>query len=376
MILIACDSFKDALSAKEVCRAIRKGLLQAIPTLETQCFPMADGGEGTLEALMASQKATSYTTAIYDPLMRIINASYGLSSDGKTAFIDMAQASGLQLLSPKERNPMRTTSFGTGELIREAIGKGANKILLGIGGSATNDAGMGMAKALGYQFLNVQDQPLQGTGEELSQVAQIIPSPWFAKQNIKIEVLCDVDNPLFGTEGAAHQYAPQKGANPQMVESLDKGLRHLATILQEPSAKGLAFTQGAGAAGGMGFGCIAFLQATLTSGIEAIMQYSGLLDAMPQASFLITGEGKIDGQTARGKVIMGIAQKAKAYKLPVIVLCGTSHISSKEMEQIGIHEVYEISPDGLSLAEALVQTSTNLTYTAYEIGKSWVAKGR
>ena len=364
-IIIACDSFKDALPAFEVCQAIAKGIQTANPDIHPILLPMADGGEGTAEILTQHLKGTMVSVATTDALFRPIHAQYGLSEDGKVAIIDMAQASGLQLLGQAERNPMLASSFGTGELIRDALQKGVKKILLGIGGSATNDAGMGMASALGYRFMDKAGKVLKGTGADLQLVHRFEKSTDTASLP-EVEVLCDVENPLFGPDGAAFVYGKQKGGSPEMLVALDDGLQHFSTIINPK----LANTPGAGAAGGLGFGALAFLNAKLRSGIESIMEYSNFEHYLKEADLVITGEGKIDHQTLHGKLIAGICKRAKEYNVPVIALSGSMTIGPEETKQLGLQAAFSILNAPMPLEQALVSTERLLQQTAFNLTRS------
>ena len=363
-ILIACDSFKDALPAFEVGKAIQRGLQMANSKIDAVVFPMADGGEGTAQILTHHLEGNLIQTTVHDPLFRPISAAYGRSKDGQIAIIDMAAASGLQLLQPEERNPLKATSLGTGELIKHAIESGVQKILLGIGGSATNDAGMGMASALGYRFRDQAGQILTGTGAELQNV-HFVEKETLKAELPTIEVLCDVDNPLYGPTGAAYIYARQKGATETMIQKLDRGLQHFASII----APELAEYPGAGAAGGMGFGAMAFLNATLSQGIDTIMQYSNFEHQLSTTDLVITGEGKIDQQTLHGKLISGICSKAKQQAVPVIAICGSLLADEPMIEKIGLQAAFSIVNRPIPLEKALQETTKLLEQSAYNIGQ-------
>lgn len=372
-ILIAADSFKDALPALEVCQAVARGLKRALPQAEPVLFPMADGGEGTAEILTFHSRGQRIEKEVNDPLFRPVNAGYGLSGDGKTAFIEMAAASGLPLLKQEERSALKTTTFGTGELILDAIQRGAAKILLGIGGSATNDAGMGMAAALGYRFFDEGGERLPATGENLAKVSSIdLSHLLFNPEHLEVEVLCDVDNPLFGEKGAARVYAPQKGAGADAVETLDAGLRHFARLLADKFEQDFAHIPGAGAAGGLGAGAMAFLGGRLRPGIEAVMDYTGFEDQLKGVQFVITGEGKVDSQTLHGKLIYGITRRARAAGVPVIALCGALLASPEDIEAIGLKAAFSIQNRPLSLEEALKETAEGLERTAFLVGRMMV----
>ncbi len=369
-ILIAADSFKDALPALDVCQSIARGIKRALPESEAILFPMADGGEGTAGILTFHSGGQWIEKEVNDPLFRPVTAGYGLSGDGKTAFIEMAEASGLPLLKQEERSALKTTTFGTGELIMDALERGATKIFLGIGGSATNDAGMGMAIALGYRFFDEDGERLPATGENLAKVTSIDKSHLkFNPEGVEVEVFCDVDNPLFGEKGAAHVYAPQKGADADAVEALDEGLRHFARLLEEKFGQDFAHVPGSGAAGGLGAGAMAFLGGRLRPGIEAVMDYTGFEDQLNEVQLVITGEGKVDSQTLHGKLIYGITRRAKAAGVPVIALCGALLATPEDIEAIGLKAAFSIQSRPLSLEEALKETAEGLERTAFMVGR-------
>ena len=366
-LLIAADSFKDALSAMGVCEAIAHGLRLAIPDATLQLLPLADGGEGTAEILTYHSKGAWLTSTVNDPLFRPVEAAYGLSGDGKTAFLDMAQASGLQLLKPEERNPLKTTTFGVGQLITKAVEAGARKVILGVGGSATNDGGLGMAAALGYRFLDKKGRELSPVGDALLHVARMDASKLkIDLSKVDFRILCDVDNPLYGLQGAAYIYARQKGANDNSIEHLDQGLRHFAKVL---NADNLALKPGAGAAGGMGFAGLFFLKGQLQAGIDTVMDIVHFDQAMSDVDFLFTGEGRIDEQTLHGKLISGVCQRAKKQAVPVIALCGALNANPAQIQAIGLQSAFSIQNRPIDLATALINTAENLERTAFSIGK-------
>ena len=363
-VLIACDSFKDALAADGVCHAIAKGFAHAHPDAKITQMPLSDGGEGVMDILRKTLSLTSANLEVGDPLGRPVNASYGISADGSTALIEMAEASGLQRLTLSERNPLLTSTFGTGQLLADAKKRGVKRALLAIGGSATTDAGIGMAAALGWQFLDSDGKPVKPDGGRMQDVARIIapPSLPFAQA----EVLCDVTNPLYGPNGAAWIYGRQKGGNDEMLAQLDAGLCHIAGLVEKESGrKGLAQTPGAGAAGGMGFGGLAFLDATLKRGIEMVMDLVGFDAAAAEADLIITGEGHIDGQSGQGKLISGVCNRAG--KVPVIGLCGKLSAGPDEISAIGLRAAYSINAVERPLAEMLAATAENLEKTAAQL---------
>jgi glycerate kinase len=363
-VLIACDSFKDALDAENVCGAIARGLRHAHPGIETTEMPLSDGGEGVLEILHKALDLRNLNLKVSDPLGRPVQASYGLSADGGTALVEMATASGLQLLTQAERNPLLTSTFGTGQLLADARTRGAKTALLAIGGSATNDAGIGMAAAMGWQFLYASGDPVKPTGGNLQRIAKIIPPPHPLFD--KVEVLCDVTNPLYGPKGAAWVYGPQKGGNQESLTHLDEGLRHIAALVADQLGKpGLADIPGAGAAGGLGFGGMAFMNATLKRGIEMVLDLVGFDAAVRRADLVITGEGHIDGQSLQGKLIQGVCQRAG--KTPVIALCGKLSASAEDIKAVGLKAAWSINKMERPLAEMLAATGANLERTAAEL---------
>ncbi|NUO01489.1 MAG: glycerate kinase [Saprospiraceae bacterium] len=363
-ILLATDSFKDALDAQSVCRAIARGILRAMPEAAIRSFPLADGGEGTAQILTEHSAGRSIECVVNDPLFRPVRATYGLSGDGKTAFIEMAQASGLQLLKPEERNPLHTTTYGTGELIADALRRGVSHIMLGIGGSATNDGGMGMAAALGWQFFDPAGKLLEPVGRNLGKVHRMLGNPEFT---VRVEVMCDVNNPLYGPEGAAQVYAPQKGADAVAVAELDAGLAHFSDVLKAFSGTDIAGIPGAGAAGGLGAGALFFLNARMRSGIDAVMEYTGFEAALSGIDLIVTGEGKIDRQTSKGKLISGITRRAAERNLPVIAFCGAVEVADSEIRDMGLLAAFSIQTKPLQLAEAIAQTAAGLEQTATQV---------
>ncbi len=369
-ILIAPDSFKDALPAPEVCRAIQQGVSSARPDADCTLFPLADGGEGTSEILAWHLKGEMIRLKVAGPLGLPIEAHYFLAENGRVAFIEMAQASGLQLLRTEERNPLKTSTFGTGELIADAIKKGACKILLGIGGSATNDAGMGMAAALGWRFLSKNGEELRPAGESLEAVDKIIaPSEGVASTKVEVEVICDVTNPLFGHEGAAHVYARQKGADDAAIVRLDAGLRYFSKKLEAHFGKNFAEIPGSGAAGGLGAGAMAFLGAKLKPGIEAVMELTGFEEVLKNTDLVITGEGKLDGQTLHGKLIHGICKKAAKHGVPVIAFCGTLEATPASIAATGLQAAFSVLRKPANLSEAIASTEEGLQSLAYNVLK-------
>ncbi len=353
-ILLAPDKFRGSLDAPQVCEAMTEGIRMVSTEIEVVSLPMADGGEGTLDLLLWYSGGKKQTAKVQDPLGRIIDAEYGLSADGKTAFIEMATASGLRLLKTEERNPLKTSTFGTGELIKIVLEAGVENIILGIGGSATTDAGIGMAAALGWQFLDKNGKELSPIGENLIKIKAINqPSFIIDNSSINIKVACDVTNPLFGENGAAYVYSPQKGADKQAVEQLDEGLMNIANVFQRDFGKDYSQIAGTGAAGGLGFGAMAFINAELKEGVKLLMDFCDFDKNLKDVNLIITGEGKIDSQTLQGKLIKGITDRAIYAKIPIAAICGTFDVSPKELQEIGINYATSILNRPLDLDDAL-----------------------
>ncbi len=366
-IIIAPDSFKDALSAKEVAEAIQKGIKMASPDDEIVVFPLGDGGEGSSEIIGYYLKAKKIVVNVEDALGHPVEAYYYFSKENHTAIIEMAQASGLQRISYDDRNCMEASSFGTGQLILDAIRLGATRVILAIGGSATNDAGMGLATALGVRFYDENNRLLRGKGRELQQVHFYDKSQLLMNKGIAVEVLCDVDNPLFGEKGAAHVYARQKGANDEEIELLDNGLRHFSTVIRKQEERDFAKIPGAGAAGGLGFGAMAFLDAKLYKGIDLMLDMTGFNEQIKDADLVITGEGKIDDQTIHGKLISGVVQHAKRQNVPVVALCGALEAGATSIKKIGLLAAFSIQSKSGSLVDALERTPRDLMLTAFNL---------
>lgn len=357
-IVIASDSFKGSLSSAEVAACGERAVHRLFPDCEVVQLPVADGGEGTVETLTAALGGQSVATVVHDPLGRLITARYGWIAQTQTALIEMATASGLPLLSPEERNPWLTSTYGTGELIRDALERGCRKCLIAIGGSATNDGGMGLLQALGFRFLDAEGRELPGCGESLLLIQQIdTHGALAALKECQFTVACDVTNPFYGTEGAAYVFAPQKGADKEMVEALDQGLRHFAQLIH--TTQGITIDQlpGAGAAGGLGGGLVAFLKAYLTPGIEMVLDALQFDRQIAGADLIFTGEGKLDAQTCMGKTPMGVLRRAQRQGIPVVALGGAVE-ASEVLNRCGFLAVLPILPYPTSLAEAMDPTFT------------------
>lgn len=367
-IVIAADSFKDALPAQQVCNAIADGIRKVQPNAETVIFPLTDGGEGLAEVFSFHLGGSTVQMNAYDPLGRDVSCTYILSADGEKAFIEMAQASGLQRLNEEERNPMLTSTYGTGQMIAHALDSGVRHILLGLGGSATNDAGMGMAAALGYEFHTAQGKELLPRGESLAAIERIERTNVHpALAETRFEVLCDVKNPLYGPMGAAYVFGPQKGANAAMVERLDLGLQHFGTLLEQTFGMPLAEVPGAGAAGGMGAASLAFLGGQLFPGIDAVMNLTHFDQVLQGADLVFTGEGRLDNQTLSGKLVRGIAGRAQQFGVPCIALCGAIDADSSFLDLIGLKAAFAIGRKVQIFDDALASTAENLKFTAEQV---------
>ena len=367
-IIIAPDSYKESLTAMEVATAIEAGFRQVMPTAEYIKLPMADGGEGTVQSLVDASNGTIIEHQVTGPLGEQVPAFFGIMGDGKTAVIEMAAASGLHLVSPNLRNPMLTTSYGTGELILAALDHGVDHIIVGIGGSATNDGGIGMAQALGVQLLDNKGQALGFGGQALAQLTSIditTVDPRLA--HIKLDVACDVDNPLCGKKGASHIFGPQKGATPAMVAELDQHLDHYAAIIKRDLAIDVKDMAGAGAAGGMGAALLGLFNAQLRSGIEIVIDAVHLGDIIKDADLVITGEGRIDSQTIHGKTPIGVARTAKKYHKPVIGIAGCLSQDCGVVYDHGIDAVFSVVPTAMNLEQAFKNAAINVELTARNI---------
>lgn len=367
-IVIAPDSFKECLPAAKVAGAIAEGIKRIVPEAGITCIPMADGGEGTVEALVVATGGKMVECSSVDALNRPIRSFYGILGDRKTAVIEMAAASGIELLSPEERNPLITSTYGTGLLLKAAMDAGFNNIILGIGGSATNDGGAGMARALGFKLQDKDGNEIGFGGGSLTKLHTIESSGVHPQlRKVIITVACDVRNPLLGTSGATRIYGPQKGATPEMLETLEFNLTHFAKILQEKFAADFAEIPGAGAAGGLGAGLLAFCNAQISSGFELISKLTNLEKHIEHADLVFTAEGKIDSQTASGKTISGVARLGQKYRVPVIALAGIVKDDLEELYNQGITSVFAIANQPMSLEESKSRAPELLAATSEEI---------
>lgn len=371
-VVIAPDSFKESLSALEVAEAIERGFRQIFPQVQYVKLPMADGGEGTVDSMVAATGGEIVTVAVTGPLGQPVQAFYGLLGEGETAVIEMAAASGLHLAPKAQRDPRMTTSYGTGELILAALERGVKTIILGIGGSATNDGGAGMMQALGARLLDENRQALPPGGAALAQLSYIDLSGVDPRlQQGSITAACDVDNPLCGANGASAVFGPQKGATPEMVTQLDAALRHYGTLLEQATGREVINTPGAGAAGGMGAALLGMLNARLRPGIEIVIETLQLEEALRDADLVITGEGRLDSQSIHGKTPIGVARVAKRFGLPVIGIAGSLSKDYQVVHQHGIDAAFSVLDRVVSLEEALAEAADNLEVTARNVAAVW-----
>ncbi|WP_337941123.1 glycerate kinase [Parabacteroides sp.] len=354
-IVIAVDSFKGCLSSSSIAKAVEEGIFNTLPECEVIKVPIADGGEGTVEALVDATQGKKITLPVHNPLMQPIHAGYGMTGDGRTAIIEMSAASGLNLIPLKPGNIMNTTTYGTGEMIADAIKRGCRNFIIGVGGSATNDAGTGMMQALGVRFTDDTGKEVEKGGKSLSAIRHIDTQNQLPElQDCTFHIATDVTNPFYGPQGAAYIFGPQKGGDEEQIKILDRGMKHLAGLIFETTGKDISYLPGSGAGGGMGGGCVAFLQATISSGIELIMDYLRFDELIQGADLLITGEGRMDRQTLFGKVPVGIARAAASRHIPVIAITGqVDTTADKALREAGLSAIFPIHPAPISLEKAM-----------------------
>ena len=365
-IVIAPDSFKESLTAMEVANEIERGFRSVLPNAEYVKMPVADGGEGTVQSMIDATNGRLVWTTVTGPAGDRVNAFYGILGDGyhgneKTAVIEMAAASGLHLVTGEQRTPLYTTSYGTGELIVDALNRGIKHIIIGLGGSATNDGGAGMAQALGAHLLDTDAKAIAIGGAALETLQSIDLTdlhPLLAE--CRFEVACDVNNPLCGEQGASAVFGPQKGATSEMVQQLDRALEHYADIIAKTGIQDNRHLSGVGAAGGMGLGVMAFLNATLKPGIDIVMQTVDLASHIKGASLVITGEGRLDSQTLHGKTPMGVAGVANRLNVPIVAIAGCVSDDANILLEHGFNALFSITPRALPLAEVLGNAKSNL----------------
>ena len=370
-IVIAPDSFKGSLTATEAADAIEIGFRAVYPDAEYVKVPMADGGEGTVQSLVDATSGTIINQSVIGPMGDMVSGFFGILGDNRTAIVEMAAASGIHLVKPEERNIYLASSFGTGQLINAALDHGCDKLIIGLGGSATNDGGMGMMKALGAQFLGQGGTPLAPDVLALLQLAKIdlqFLDPRLSKT--EIIVACDVNNPLCGENGSSRIFGPQKGATEDDIVVLDKALARYGDVLAINTGRNIAEKPGAGAAGGMGAALIGLIDAVVKPGVDLVIEIVDLAKSLVNTNLVITGEGRIDSQTAHGKTPIGVAKIAKSYNLPVICIAGSVEDGADIIHQMGIDEIYSVIEGDYDLTEVLIEAGHKLTQAAQKIAKS------
>jgi len=367
-ILVAPDSFKGSLTAMEAAKNIKKGINSYDSKIDVELLPMADGGEGTVQSLVDATNGEIIEKEVNGPLGNKVKAFYGLLGDQKTAVIEMAAASGLPLVPEGKKNPLKTTTYGTGELIASALDAGAQKIIIGIGGSATNDAGVGMAQALGAEILDAEGQQIDFGGGNLDKIEKINLDKLDSRlQDVEVVVACDVDNPLYGKDGAAYVYAPQKGADPEMVKILDQNLRHFNQIAIKELNKDINKIPGAGAAGGLGAGLVAFLDAELKAGVDIVLDIIDFESYLKDVDLVITGEGMLDGQSIYGKTPVGVSRSAAKKDIPVIAIAGTLGEGVEKILDYGINSYFSIIDRPAELKEIIEESPELLANLSEQI---------
>lgn len=373
-IVIAPDSFKGSLTAVEAAQAIERGVKKVSQSIKTVLVPVADGGEGTMDSLVAATNGRMVEVSVKGPLLDSVQAAYGVLGDGKTCVIEMASASGLCLIDSTRRNPLLTTTFGTGQLIKKALDDGCQKFILAIGGSATNDGGIGMLQALGMQLLDSDGKAIGYGGGELSRIVQIDDQDFDSRiADCEFLIASDVQNPLIGKDGASYVFGPQKGATPQIVEMLDQNLSHWADLVETKTGIRLHDKPGAGAAGGIGGAFQAFFPSETKRGIDIVIEYTGLADKLTNAECAFTGEGQIDFQTASGKTPMGVAEEAKKKGIPVFALAGSIGKDIDVLYEHGITSVHSIVNAPMTLQEAIIGGAVLLEDTAEQVMRTYLA---
>jgi len=374
-ILLAPDSFKESLSAQGVCSALRQGLSKILPNATYQELPLSDGGEGLIDIIAASLVTNRCSVLVHNPMGALIDAEYLWIPEGRVAIIEMAKASGLELVPKQDRDALRASTYGTGELIRDAIHRGAVKIVLGIGGSATTDGGSGALAALGFQFLNDQNAPLMQGGGALSTLKVIeSKNAITTSQDFSFEIACDVDNPLLGPRGTAHIFAKQKGASPDDIAQLERNLSHFDKIIQQYSKKSLAHLPGAGAAGGLGYGLLSFYAGELKSGFDIVADLLNVRNAISNADIVITGEGEINLQTCFGKVPKKIAELASRTGKDLYAVCGKTGEGFEQFLESGVKDIVTLFHPPLDLEYCIDNAETLLVDAGEQLGK--LIKGR
>ena len=355
-VVVASDSFKGCLSSWQVAEAVEKAVRDVMPGCDVVKLAVADGGEGSMDALVTTLGCEAASLVVSDPLGRPVKADYAVLDDS-SAVIEMARASGLTLLLPEERNPMITSTYGTGQLISDALDRGCRRFMICIGGSATNDAGTGMLEALGYRFIDSEGNLLTGCGGALSRISSIdVSNVHPALQESRFIVACDVDSPFCGPDGAAYVYGPQKGATPEMVEELDEGMRHFAAVISRTTGVDVTDMPGAGAAGGLGGALRAFMKAQMRRGADMVLDAVGFDQAIKDADLVITGEGRIDRQTLTGKLPYVVAERAASRNIPVVAICGYAEVDALPM----FRSILPVTPDDMPLSLAMEPQTASL----------------
>lgn len=375
-VTVAMDSWKGSLTSMEAGNAVREGILRADADAQVVVRPMADGGEGTAQTLVCAMGGRTRCITVTGPLGEPVSCTYGILEDGRTAVMEMAAASGLALVEKEKRNPMETTTYGVGEMIRDGLLQGCRRFLIGIGGSATNDGGAGMLQALGFGLLDSAKKQIPFGAKGLEKLVKITDEqamPQLAECEFRIA--CDVTNVLCGPNGASAVYGPQKGATPSMADQMDRWLQSYAELVKDKYPTANPMQAGAGAAGGLGFAFLSFTNARLESGVSIVLEETGLAEYVADADLVITGEGRLDGQTAMGKVPAGVARLARKCKKPVVALAGSVTVSASLCDQCGIDACFPVLREVLTLKEAMEpeQAKKNIADTAEQVMRLWLA---
>ena len=375
--VVEIDSFKGSLSSSQAGKAAADGIIRVYPDAKVEICVLADGGEGTMEALMSGMNGKNQCIFVTDPLGKKTVCEYGIAEDGKTAIMEMASAAGITLIKKEERNPLFTTTYGVGEMILDAIKKGCTKFLIGIGGSATNDGGVGMLQALGYGFLDQKGNQVSFGAQGLEKIERITDEGVIPElKRCHFTIACDVTNPLCGPEGCSIVYGPQKGADSYMAEQMDRWMEKYADIVERSFTKADRNYPGTGAAGGLGFAFLTFTDSILKSGVQIVLEETGMEKKIKEADIVVTGEGRLDGQTAMGKAPVGIAKLAKKYQKPVIAFSGSVAVEARKCNENGIDAFFPILRQCLSLEEAMQpeRAAENLTDTTEQVFRLWKIK--
>lgn len=375
--VVAIDSFKGSLSSSQAGKAAADGIIRVYPDAKVEICVLADGGEGTMEALISGMNGKKQCIFVTDPLGKKTVCEYRIAEDGKTAIMEMASAAGITLIKKEERNPLFTTTYGVGEMILDAIKKGCTKFLIGIGGSATNDGGVGMLQALGYGFLDQKGNQVSFGAQGLEKIERITDEGVIPElKRCHFTIACDVTNPLCGPEGCSIVYGPQKGADSYMAEQMDRWMEKYADIVERSFPKADRNYPGTGAAGGLGFAFLTFTDSILKSGVQIVLEETGMEKKIKEADIVVTGEGRLDGQTAMGKAPVGIAKLAKKYQKPVIAFSGSVAVEARKCNENGIDAFFPILRQCLSLEEAMQpeRAAENLTDTTEQVFRLWKIK--